>query len=46
LMYSPNLMARVQKTGEYLRYNTGLDKRLTELAILIVAHHWGRPLGL
>jgi 4-carboxymuconolactone decarboxylase len=43
LMYSPDLMARVQKTGEYLRYNTGLDKRLTELAILIVAHHWGQP---
>jgi 4-carboxymuconolactone decarboxylase len=43
LMYSPDLMARVQKTGEYLRYNTGLDKRLTELAILVVAHHWGQP---
>jgi 4-carboxymuconolactone decarboxylase len=43
LMYSPDLMARVQKTGEYLRYNTGLDKRLTELAILIVARHWGQP---
>ena len=43
MMYSPDLVARVQKTGEYLRYNTGLDKRLTELAILIVAHHWGQP---
>jgi 4-carboxymuconolactone decarboxylase len=43
LLYSPDLMQRVQKTGEYLRYNTGLDKRLTELAILVVAHHWGQP---
>ena len=43
LMYSPDLLARVQKTGEYLRYNTGLDKRLTELVILVVAHHWGQP---
>ncbi len=43
LLYSPELMQRVQKTGEYLRYNTGLDKRLTELAILLVAHHWGQP---
>jgi 4-carboxymuconolactone decarboxylase len=43
LMYSPDLMQRVQRTGEYLRYNTGLDKRLTELAILIVAQHWGQP---
>ncbi len=43
LLYSPELMTRVQRTGEFLRYNTGLDKRLTELAILIVAQHWGQP---
>ena len=42
-MYSPELLKRVQKTGEYLRYNTDLPKRLTELAILIVAKHWGQP---
>ncbi len=43
LLYSPELMTRVQRTGEFLRYNTGLDKRLTELAILIVAQYWGQP---
>jgi 4-carboxymuconolactone decarboxylase len=42
-MHSPELLSRVQKTGEYLRYNTNLPKRLTELAILIVAKHWGQP---
>jgi 4-carboxymuconolactone decarboxylase len=43
LMHSPELLKRVQRTGEYLRYNTGLTKRLSELAILIVAKHWGQP---
>jgi len=43
LLYSPELMRRVQRTGEYLRYSTGLDKRLTELAILVVARFWGQP---
>ncbi len=43
LLYSPELMHRVQRCGEYLRYNTGLDKRLTELAILVVAKFWSQP---
>ncbi len=43
LLHSPELMQRVQRTGEYLRYNTSLDKRLSELAILVVAQFWGQP---
>jgi 4-carboxymuconolactone decarboxylase len=43
LLYSPELMRRVQRTGEYLRYNTGLAPRLTELAILVVSKFWAQP---
>ena len=43
LLYSPDLMGRVQRTGEYLRFNTELRPALTELAILIVSKHWGQP---
>lgn len=43
LLHSPELMQRVQRTGEYLRYHTGLDARLTELAILLVSQYWGQP---
>jgi 4-carboxymuconolactone decarboxylase len=40
LLRSPELMSRLQKTGEYLRYRSGLPKKLSELAILIVARQW------
>ncbi|MGJ4941641.1 carboxymuconolactone decarboxylase family protein [Bradyrhizobium sp. HKCCYLS1011] len=38
---SPELADRLQKVGEYLRFNTSLDKRLNEMAIITTAQHWG-----
>jgi 4-carboxymuconolactone decarboxylase len=38
---SPELASRIQKLGEFCRYRTGLPPRLSELAILVVAKHWG-----
>ena len=40
LMRSPGLLARVQKVGEYLRFESALPDRIKELAILVVARHW------
>lgn len=40
LLRSPELMSRLQKTGEYLRYHSVLGSRLNELVILIVARQW------
>lgn len=40
LLRSPELMARVQKVGEYLRFGGALPKRLTEFATLVVARAW------
>lgn len=40
LLRSPELADRAQKLGEYLRYNSSLPPRLSELAILIVARAW------
>jgi 4-carboxymuconolactone decarboxylase len=40
LLRSPELTDRVQKLGEYLRYNSSLPARLNELAILINARFW------
>ena len=37
---SPELMSRLQRLGEYLRYRNALGPRLTELAILITARAW------
>jgi 4-carboxymuconolactone decarboxylase len=34
---SPVLADRLQKVGEYLRFNSSLDRRLNEFAILITA---------
>ena len=39
LLRSPELCDRVQKVGEYLRFETSLPARLRELAILMVARH-------
>ena len=39
LLRSPELMRRLQKVGEYLRYDSALDRRLSEFAMLIVARH-------
>ena len=37
---SPELGDRLQKVGEYIRFNTSLPLRLNEFAILITARHW------
>src|SRR6267378_5167964 len=39
-MRSPELGNRLQKVGEYVRFNTALPLRLNEFAILITARHW------
>jgi 4-carboxymuconolactone decarboxylase len=36
-LHSPELGERVRAVNQYLRYETGLDRRLTELAILVTA---------
>jgi 4-carboxymuconolactone decarboxylase len=41
MLHSPVLADRVQKLGEYLRYDTSLPARLNEFAILINARFWG-----
>lgn len=38
---SPELADRLQKVGEYVRFQTSLDKRLNEMAILMTAQAWG-----
>ena len=40
---SPELMTRLQRLGEYLRYRNALGPRLTELAILMTARAWSQP---
>ena len=37
---SPEFADRAQKVGEYIRFNSSLDKRLNEFAILITARWW------
>ena len=40
LLRSPDLADRVQRVGEYVRFNSSLPAHLNELAILVVARHW------
>src|SRR3954470_18377083 len=40
LLRSPELCDRVQKLGEFLRYESSIPARLNEFAILITARHW------
>lgn len=42
LLRSPEFMNRLQKTGEYLRFNSALPPRLSELAILLTARVWSQ----
>jgi 4-carboxymuconolactone decarboxylase len=42
LIRSPELLNRLQRTGQYLRYDSALEPRLSEMAILIVARHWSQ----
>ena len=41
LLRSPELAARWQRLGEYVRYKTSLPARLNEFAIIITARVWG-----
>lgn len=40
LMRSPELMARLQKVGEFLRFQSSLSPRITEFATLVVSRAW------
>ena len=40
LLRSPELLARAQKVGEYLRFNSALPSRLSEFATLVVSRAW------
>jgi len=40
LLRSPQLMSRLQKVGEYLRYQSVLEPRLSEFVMLIVSRQW------
>ena len=40
LLRSPELMDRLQKVGEYLRFPSPLPARISELVILAVARQW------
>jgi 4-carboxymuconolactone decarboxylase len=40
LLLSPELTDRLQKVGEYLRFNSSLPARLSEFAIIINARFW------
>ncbi len=42
LLRSPELMTRVQRVGEYLRYQCPVDRRLMEFATLIAARFWSQ----
>jgi len=40
LLRSPELMQRLQKVGEYLRFGSSLEPRISELVMLLVARQW------
>ena len=40
LLRSPELMSRLQKTGEYLRFHNSIGPKLSELVILMTARLW------
>ena len=42
MLRSPLLMQRLQKVGEYLRFDSALPTRLNEFATLIVARQWSQ----
>ena len=39
-IHSPEMGARAQRLGEFVRYDTSLGAALSELAILVTARHW------
>lgn len=40
LLRSPELMSRLQRVGEYLRFNTKLGSNISEFIILLIARQW------
>ncbi len=40
LLRSPDLMSRLQKVGEYIRFNSALETRVNEFVMLIVSRQW------
>jgi 4-carboxymuconolactone decarboxylase len=40
LLYQPELASRVQRLGEFLRFNSLLGQALVEFAILLAGRHW------
>ena len=40
LLRSPELMNRLQKVGEYLRFQSSLEQRISEFIMLIVSRQW------
>lgn len=40
LLRSPELMDRLQKVGEYLRFQSSLEQRISEFIMLIVSREW------
>jgi 4-carboxymuconolactone decarboxylase len=42
LLRSPELLARLQKVGEYLRFDNALPARLCEFATLVVSRRWSQ----
>jgi 4-carboxymuconolactone decarboxylase len=42
LLRSPELMSRMQKVGEYLRFHSAVPPRIAEFAMLCVARSWSQ----
>jgi len=42
LLHSPDLMDRLQRTGEYIRWYSNMSERLREMVILMTAHRWNQ----
>lgn len=40
LLRSPELMRRLQKVGDYVRYESVIAPRISEFLVLIVSRHW------
>ena len=40
LLRSPELMDRLQKVGEYLRFRSSLEPRISEFLMLVVSRQW------
>ena len=40
LLRSPELMDRLQKVGEYLRFQSSLEQRISEFTMLVVSREW------